>query len=139
MLSIRTAVAAIAIPFCLSLPQAAEAHCLVGSRFLPATIASEDPCVADELSLPTFSTIRTPSGDEPSTRETSLSWEYAKSITPNLGVSFGQSYLFLKPDGLPRVRGWDNLEASVKYQLYTNAPHEFVLSFGVDADIGGTG
>jgi hypothetical protein len=31
----------------------ALAHCVVGARFLPATIATDDPCVADEMSLPT--------------------------------------------------------------------------------------
>lgn len=32
---------------------AAFAHCFVGARFFPATLAIDDPCVADELSLPT--------------------------------------------------------------------------------------
>src|SRR5437660_13801 len=27
----------------------ASAHCYVGGRFLPATLAIDDPCVADEL------------------------------------------------------------------------------------------
>ena len=31
----------------------AFAHCFVGSRFFPATLATDDPCVADEMSLPT--------------------------------------------------------------------------------------
>ena len=29
----------------------ALAHCFVGARFLPATLATDDPCVADEMSL----------------------------------------------------------------------------------------
>ncbi len=31
----------------------ALAHCFVGDRFFPATLVIDDPCVADELSLPT--------------------------------------------------------------------------------------
>src|SRR5437667_9228315 len=36
------------------------AHGFAGARFFPATLSSDDPFVADELSLPTVSTIRTP-------------------------------------------------------------------------------
>ena len=117
-----------------------SAHCFVGARFFPATVASEDPCVADELSLPTFSTIRTPPiGEEPGTRETSYSFDFARRLTPNLGIEIGRSFLSLSPAGLPRVRGWDNLEAGLKYQLFSDPRHEFVFSAGVDFDIGGTG
>lgn len=57
----------------LFLAAEASAHCVIGSRFLPATIASEDPCVADELSLPTVSWFRSPAtADEPATRETAI-------------------------------------------------------------------
>ena len=41
----------------------AFAHCFVGARFFPATLAIDDPCVADELSLPTVSCSKT--GDVP--------------------------------------------------------------------------
>ena len=37
----------------------AFAHCFVGARFFPATLATDDPCVADEMSLPTVSWSRT--------------------------------------------------------------------------------
>jgi hypothetical protein len=32
----------------------ASAHCIVGNRFFPATLNVDDPCVADELSMPTI-------------------------------------------------------------------------------------
>ena len=121
-------------------PSDAFAHCYVGARFFPATIASEDPCVADELSLPTFSTVRTlASGEEPAGRETSYAFDFAKRITPNLGIEIGRSFVVAKPDGMPRIRGWDNLEAGLKYQIFSDARHEFVFSAGLDFDIGGTG
>ena len=41
----------------------ALAHCFIGPRFLPATLATDDPCVADELSMPTVGWLRT--GDIP--------------------------------------------------------------------------
>ena len=47
-------------------PDAAQAHGFAGKRFFPATLATEDPFVADELSLPTISYQEFPaSGDEP--------------------------------------------------------------------------
>jgi hypothetical protein len=117
-----------------------SAHCFAGSRFFPATLASDDPCVADELSLPTFTTIRTPATDsDPGARVTTYSFDFAKSITPDFALGVGRSYVTLKPDGTPTARGWDNIAASAKYHLYTDAAHEFVFSLGVDADIGGTG
>ena len=47
-----------AAPACLAtlaFASNAEAHCFVGQRFLPATLATDDPCVADEMSIPTVS------------------------------------------------------------------------------------
>src|SRR5260370_21772522 len=42
----------------------ALAHCYVGARFFPAMLATDDPCVADELSLPTISAFK-PEGTRP--------------------------------------------------------------------------
>lgn len=133
--------AAAAIVVLQSIPlSAASAHCYAGSRFFPATLASDDPCVADELSLPTFTTIRTPATDtDPGMRVTTYSFDYAKSITPDFGLGVGRGYVVQKPDGMPAARGWDNVSVSAKYHLFTDAPHEFVFSLGLDADIGGTG
>ncbi|HLL28327.1 MAG TPA: hypothetical protein VKT73_11860 [Xanthobacteraceae bacterium] len=130
--------AAFALQFCL--PHEAAAHCFIGARFFPAGVVSDDPCVADELSLPTFSTIQMPATDtDPATRVTSYSFDYSKRITPDLGIGVGGNYLKLTPQGLRGASGWDNFSTSLKYQLYADAPHEFVLSFGLDADLGGTG
>ena len=41
----------------------ASAHCFVGARFFPATLATDDPCIADEMSLPTVAWFKT--GDTP--------------------------------------------------------------------------
>jgi hypothetical protein len=119
---------------------AAMAHGFAGKRFFPATLTVDDPFVADELSLPTVSYLKSPASDEePATRETDFSFDMSKRITENLGMGFGASYVQLKPDGGDTQHGWDNLEASLKYQFYKNEPHEAIASVGVDADIGGTG
>jgi hypothetical protein len=118
----------------------AAAHGLAGKRFFPATLATDDPFVADELSLPTIESRKMPaSGDEAATRETSYSVDVSKRLTDNLGVGFGAAYLVLQPDGSDTQRGFDNLAASIKYKFYQNDERETILSAGVDWDIGGSG
>jgi hypothetical protein len=74
----------LASPILLGSLEAADAHCIVGNRFFPATLTVDDPCVADELSLPTISDFK--NGDEPSAEELHIGGEYSKTITPNFGV-----------------------------------------------------
>ena len=117
-----------------------SAHGFAGKRFFPATLATDDPFVADELSLPTVSKRKTAaSGDQPATMETSTSVDFSKRITSNLGIGVGASYLHLQPDGGDTQKGFDNLAASVKYRFYQSDEHETILSAGADFDIGGTG
>ena len=119
---------------------AAFAHGTAGKRFFPATLTTEDPFVADELSLPTISTIKTPASDEsPATRETVFSADVSKRVTENLGVGFGAAYKQLRPEGSDTQRGFDNAAASFKYKFYQNNDRETILSAGVDWDIGGSG
>jgi hypothetical protein len=115
----------------------AFAHGFAGNRFFPATLATDDPFVADELSLPTFQAIRQP-GDQP-TKTFDLSADVALKLTPNFGIEIGDGYQFQKAVGSNLHTGFDNLEVGAKYQFLVNAEHETILSLGVDAEIGGTG
>lgn len=118
----------------------AFAHGFAGKRFFPATLATEDPFVADELSLPTISRRKTAvSGDTPPTSQTGTLVDFTKRITPNFGLGFGANYLRLRQDGGNSLKGSDNLSASLKYQFYKSDQDETILSVGADWDIGGTG
>lgn len=124
----------------LVLPAAAHAHGFVGQRFFPATLATDDPFVADELSLPTVTSTRSNAdGDTPATRQTAFSVDFARRLTPNFGLEFGASRLRIAPDGQPVAHGWDNLSIGAKYQIYVNEAHESIVSVGADWDVGGTG
>src|SRR5258705_11981468 len=79
----------------------AAAHGIVGDRFFPATIATDDPAVADELSLPTIDTF--PTADDPSAHQIDISGEYSKRLTSHLGVSFGGSWTRIKTPGAASV------------------------------------
>jgi len=97
----------------------AFSHGFAGSRFFPATLSTDDPFVADELSLPTVSSIVTP--DEGGARETELSVDITKRITPNFGIEVGETLLVLHPSGEHSVTGFGNLELGGKYEFFENA------------------
>jgi hypothetical protein len=111
--------------------QNVHAHGFVGDRFFPATISIDDPFVADELSLPTVSAFK--NGDN--VREADVSFEFSKRITEHFGVSVGQTWTHLKPG----ATGFQNLETAFKYQLFTDAKSEFVLSAGLELEWANTG
>jgi hypothetical protein len=116
------------------------AHGLAGKRFFPATLATDDPFVADELSLPTLGSRKLPaSGEDPATRETNYSVDVSKRVTENFGIGFGATYKVVRPDNGETQRGFDNLAASFKYKFYQSDEHETILSAGVDWDIGNSG
>jgi len=115
----------------------ALSHGFAGKRFFPATLSTDDPFVADELSLPTVSSIVTP--DEGGTRDTELSVEIAKRITPDFGIEAGETFLVLHPHGERSVSGFGNLELGAKYEFFENDEHESILSLGLGAEVGGTG
>jgi len=118
----------------------ASAHGLIGQRFFPATLAIDDPFVADELSLPTVSFMSFGrSGDAPAFRQTDISGEFSKRLSPNLGFSLGGNLTILDPEHGKTESGFDNMEISLKYVFWESAAHETLLSAGVSWDVGGTG
>ncbi len=112
------------------IPAIGLAHGIAGNRFFPATLAVDDPAVADELSLPTVSNLD---------GETDISAEYSKRLTRTFGVSFGESWSRTKTPGDPAASGFQNLETTAKWQFLTSADHEAILAAGVSAEWGGTG
>jgi hypothetical protein len=115
----------------------AYGHGFAGARFFPATLSTDDPFVSDELSLPTVSTIRTP--DEGGTRETDISVDISKRITPDFAIEIGDSFTALNPHDGRAANGFGNLELGGKYQLLNNGEHETILSIGLGVEVGGTG
>src|SRR5882672_5576980 len=118
MLSIRAAMLAALslVAMSMSVSQAL-AHCYVGARFFPATLAIDDPCVADELSLPTISAFST--GDDPPARQLDVAVEYSKRITETFGISIASTWTHLRPPGMPSASGFQNVETTFKYQFLT--------------------
>jgi len=115
----------------------AFAHCFVGPRFFPATLATDDPCVADEMSLPTVAWSKT--GDMPPATEWDISAELSKRITEDLGISIGDTWSQIHQPGGFTQAGFGNLETALQYQLLKDGPHELALLLGLIVDWGGTG
>lgn len=108
----------------------ATAHGVVGERFFPATISTDDPFAADELALPTITSFN---------HETDLDVDYSKSILPGFAIGVGIGHVDAKSPGEQRVRGFGNLEISPALEVYRNSSHEFILTAGLDWEVGGTG
>ena len=117
-------------------PGAGQAHGFAGARFFPATILTDDPFVADELSLPTV--IRAPPAAD-SAQEINLDFDVSKRITPDLGFSLGHGWKYLQPKGGSPASGLDALHAGVAYQFFKSAAHEATALVGLNATFGHTG
>jgi hypothetical protein len=108
----------------------ADAHGVVGERFFPATISSDDPFAADELALPTVTAFN---------HETDYDFDYSKSIFPGFAVGIGAGYVDATPPGDAAATGFSNLDIAPTLELFRSPEHEFILSAGLDWEVGGTG
>jgi hypothetical protein len=85
----------------------------------PATILTDDPFVADEISLPQVTV--TPPGPD-GAQSTAVEIDLSKRITPDTGVIIGNQWQRLQPSGLPAVTGFGPLRTEGQYQLFINGP-----------------
>src|ERR1700688_4308926 len=114
----------------------AFAHCFVGARFFPATLAVDDRCVADELSLPTIQWSKT--ADVPPATEWDVSAELSKRITEDFGISVGDTWSNIRQPGGPTKAGFSDLETTAQYQLLKDSTHELAMLLGLIVDWGGS-
>ncbi|MGH6841180.1 MAG: hypothetical protein ACREDV_03680 [Methylocella sp.] len=138
----------------------AFAHCFVGPRFFPSTLAVHDPCVNDELSFVGGSGLRTAhghggggdhgdghghgtgtnmDGDVSPPRDLGISGEWQKRITQDFAVSVESGWNRLYPLGGPSASGWHNFETSFDYQFLTAPEAEFVIRAGLSVGWAKTG
>lgn len=120
----------------LAEPSAALAHGFAGQRFFPATILTDDPFVADEMSLPTVTWNPTaPDGAQ----ERDIGVDLSKRITPRFGITLHDAWELLRPKGGPTVSGFRTLQTGEQYQLFVNAPHEAIGLIGLTESWAHTG
>jgi len=127
----------ISILLVLAFSARANAHCEVGTRVFTATLTIDDPCVEDELLLPTIAWFKT--GDSPSAGELDISGEYSKTITENFGVSLDETWIRRQFQSDGSHEGFDNLGTGFKYLFLKDAESQLVMSASLDIEWGGTG
>lgn len=115
----------------------ALAHCFVGARFFPATLAIDDPCVADEMSIPTVAWSQT--GDVPPASMWNLEFDFSKRITENFGVTVSQDWTSIRQANGTLMEGFGNFETTFQYQILKDREHELAILSGVIVDWGRTG
>ena len=112
------------------IPATANAHGVLGDRFFPATISSDDPFAADELAFPTITHFN---------HETDYNFDWSKSIFPGFAVSIGTGYIDAKPPGDTPATGFGNLDIAPALEIYRDPKSETIFSVGLDWEVGGTG
>ncbi|MBS0560184.1 MAG: hypothetical protein JSR21_09030 [Proteobacteria bacterium] len=124
---------------CLLAPVAAHAHGYAGPHMFVSTLIIDDPNVADEASLPTFSWQPQPTDGGPQMNLYAAEFELDKRITENFGFAVGGGYQWLTQPGNKTANGWENFYTTLKYKPYVNAEHEFMLSVGATVNFGNSG
>ncbi len=122
-----------------AIPATSSAHGVAGQRFFPTTFAVDDPFISDEFSV-LYNHIKM--NDEtggPRVQTSSVDVGYSKRIIPGFGIEVDERYQWLHTEGDGTASGFGNLEVSAKYQYYTSAEHETIMSVGVSDEIGNTG
>ncbi|HUZ90739.1 MAG TPA: hypothetical protein VMU78_02385 [Methylocella sp.] len=118
----------------------ALSHTIVGNRVFPATLDVDDPGVNDEFTAPLFSYVPNPDNSN----AYGFGFEWQKTITADLSFAIGDTFTHLthtvKPDGtIGTLNGWDDIETQLKYQLFVNPEHEFIVSVAGSVAWGHTG
>lgn len=105
--------------------QVAAAHGIVGARFFPATLSTDDPFAGDEAALPTITAFD---------HATDYDFDYSKTILPGIALGIGAGY----SDG-QGGSGWNNISLTPMAELIRDPDHEAIVSAGFIWEIGGSG
>src|ERR1700741_1739223 len=103
---------------CLLPLQPALAHGYAGPHMFISTLLIDDPNVADEASLPTFTFLPQPSDGGPAPGLYSLAFEFSKRLTEDFGFSIRDGHQWLRTPGVGTASGWQNVELGLKYKVY---------------------
>jgi hypothetical protein len=117
----------------------AAAYTASGDRNFPATLILPQLAPGDEFYLNYNTLPLSSNGAGTQTRSTDFSATYGKTITDNLGVFLEETYTGNAVEGADGLWGWQNQDLSIKYLAVNNLGHEFVMTLGLDREIGGTG
>jgi len=113
----------------------AVAHGLVGKRLFIEPLVTEDANPKTEFDFPVLEVIQGPNG-----HHVTFNYSFEKKILPKVSVDFEHNLGWFTPD-IPASStqfGGGNIGLGVKYALYRNLAHEFIMSgkFGAEVPTG---
>jgi hypothetical protein len=117
----------------------AHAYTDAGDRLFPATLVLPQIAPGGEFYV-TYSTL--PLGHGPAgtpNRSTNFTTNFDQMITDDLGITVGETYTAVGQNGAGTLWGWQNQDDSINYTALRSIDHEFLMSFGLDRQTGGTG
>jgi hypothetical protein len=115
----------------------AHAHGIAGNRFFPGTLTFDDPAVADEAILPSFSSSKHP-GDGGDVVDNRFDWSLFRLLTKTLGVGIDSGWTH-RNWGSSQRSGFDTTNLTIKAEVYRNDLHEMLVSAGLTWGIGHSG
>jgi hypothetical protein len=121
----------------VAVPLSAFAHGFAGDRFFPATITTDDPFAASEMSLYTFSEIRQPG--QPPFKDFDNEMDVSVLVLPLTALTVSDGYSIQKAANQRAQTGFDTAELNLLYEFFENDKHETITSVGLTWDIGGSG
>ncbi|HWY60701.1 MAG TPA: hypothetical protein VNW15_02250 [Rhizomicrobium sp.] len=119
---------------------AAHAHAIAGDRIFPATIATDDPSVASEISLPTANWFPAPvdsNGNVPQVK--SIGGELDILLLPNFALGISDGWSAQTARGEQGAYGFGSIQLSAKYKFFEDDDREMLMSVGLKTSVGGTG
>src|ERR1700693_3975199 len=121
-------------------PSSTLAHGVVGQRFFPATVAVDDPFVADEMDLLGYQTISNPDPTDPSHTQSQTYWSgISKRLTRDIGIQIKASYTMDHFEGQGNNNGFQNIVFGIMDQMIKIPAHEFIFSSALNVEIARTG
>jgi hypothetical protein len=118
-------------------PLTAFSHGFAGDRFFPATLTTDDPFAASEMSLDTFSEIRQPG--QPPFKDFDNGMDISVLILPLTALTISDGYSIQKAASQRAQTGFDTAELNLLYEFFENDKHETITSIGLTWEIGGSG
>jgi len=118
---------------------AANAYTASGDRNFPATLILPQLAPGDEFYLNLNTLSLRGHGTDTTDRSTAFTAVYGKTITDNLGIFIEETYTSDSIEQAATRWGWQNQDMSIKYLAVNNLDHEFIMTLGLDREIGGTG
>src|SRR5216684_7361351 len=121
----------------LGFTHSAHAHGIAGNRFFPGTLTFDDPAVADEAIVPTFSSSKHP-GEGGDVVDNRFDWSLFRLLTKTLGVGIDSGWTH-RNWGSSQRSGFDTTNFTIKGEVYRNDLHEMLVSAGLTWGIGHSG